>query len=116
MKGILKEIKKVECKAKNGSKFTKIEFICDVKVNDKGDVKTLRGSYGEDFARKYFAFCNVKTKDLVGKEVGCTLSKRQYENNGERRIISYIKYLNILDKEGNAILIPKEDSGEDLDF
>ena len=116
MKGVLKEIKKIDLKSKNGQKFSKIEFTCDVKVNDKGDIKTLKGNYGEDFAKKYFGFCNVKTKDLIGKDVECILAKREWEKDGVRRITTYIKYLNVLDENGKVILLPKEETNEELDF
>lgn len=116
MKGILREIKIVECKGKSGAKFNLVEFKCDVKVNDKGDVKTLKGSYGEEFARKYFTYCGVKTKNLIGKEVEVVVAKRSYEKDGEQRVISYIKYLNVLDAEGKAIYLPKEDTDNEIDF
>ena len=116
MKGTLKTIKRVECKTSKGTKFNKIEFECDVVMNDKGDVRTFRGSYGEEFARKYFTFCGVKTADLIGKQVECKLAKKEYEYNGERRVSTYIKYLNVLDAEGKAIYLPKENKDEALDF
>lgn len=116
MKGILKEIKKIECKTKEGKKFSLVEFKCDVKINDKGEIKTLRGSYGEEFAKKYFTFCGVKTKDLVGKTVDVVIGKRTYTNDeGEERTVNFIKYLNVLDEEGNPIRLPKDDETE-LDF
>jgi hypothetical protein len=63
MKGILREVKLIECKNEAGAKFKLVEFKADVKINDRGDVKTLKGSYGEEFAKKYFTYCGVKTKD-----------------------------------------------------
>ena len=56
MKGILREVKLIECKNEAGAKFKLFEFKADVKINDKGDVKTLKGSYGEEFAKKYFTY------------------------------------------------------------
>lgn len=116
MKAILKSIKRKEYKTSKGTKFTKVEFTCDVKMNDEGDVKTLKGSYGEEFARKYFTHCGVLTKDLVGKEVEVTVAKKSFESEGEMRTYNYIKYINVLDKEGKPIYLPKEDGNEGLDY
>ena len=116
MKGILKSIKRKEYKTSKGTKFSKVEFTCDVKVNDNGDVKTMKGSYGEEFARKYFTHCGVLTKDLIGKEVEVTTAKKSFEAEGEMRTYEYIKYLNVLDSEGKAIYLPKENKEDALDY
>jgi hypothetical protein len=116
MKGILKSIKRVEYKTSKGTKFSKVEFTCDVKMNEQGDVKTLKGSYGDEFARKYFTYCGILTKDLIGKEVEVTVAKKSFEAEGEMRIFNYIKYLNVLDAEGKAIYLPKEDKEDTLDY
>lgn len=116
MKGTLKKIELREFTTKDKRNFKKVEFTCDVNIDEKGTIKTLKGSYSEDYAKKYFAYCGVKTKDLIGQQVDCVISKRAYENDkGEQRIINFIRFLNVLDKEGNPILMPKE-SQEDLDF
>ena len=117
MKGTLKKIElKTYSTKDNKRSFSKVEFTCDVQIDDKGSIKTLKGSYSEDFARKYFAFCNVKTKDLIGQQVDCVISKRAYENDkGEERIVNFIRFLNVLDANGKPIVMPK-DSQETLDF
>lgn len=117
MKGTLKKIELKEYTTKDNKRsFRKVEFTCDVAVDEKGTIKTLKGSYSEDYAKKYFAYCNVKTKDLIGQSVDCVLSKRAYENDkGEERIVNFIRFLNVLDKEGKPIIMPK-DTQEDLDF
>lgn len=116
MKGKLKKIEIKELKTKDGKKFKKVEFTCDVAVDDKGTIRTLKGSYSEEFARKYFAYCEVKTKDLIGKEVECITAKRAYQNDkGEERITQFIRFLNVLDTDGNPIIMPKEDTTP-LDF
>lgn len=116
MRGIIKKFELRTCETKDKkNKFKLLEFVVDVKINDKGDIKTLKGSYGEEYARKYFAFCGVKTKDLIGKEVEVSLAKREYEKEGERRTINYIKYMNVLDENGEAIYMPKDDE-EGVDF
>lgn len=115
MKAKLKKIEKREFKTKDGKKFTKIEFTCDVIMDAKGTIKTLKGSYSEDFARRYFEYCGVKTKDLIGEEVEVVLAKRSYQNEkGEDKTITFIKFLNVL-RDGKAIIIPKEET-EELDF
>jgi hypothetical protein len=116
MKGILKSIKRKEYKTAKGTKFSKVEFTCDVKMNEEGDVKTLKGSYGEEFARKYFTHCGILTKDLVGKEVEVTVAKKSFESEGEMKTYQYIKYLNVLDKDGKAIYLPKENKEDTLDY
>lgn len=117
MLGTLKKIEMIECQTKDGKKkFKKVEFTCDVKIDDKGNIKTLKGSYSEEFARKYFNYCNVKTKDIIGKEVECITAKREWENDkGEKRITTFIRFINILNEEGNPIIMPKEGTTE-LDF
>ena len=69
MKATLKKIELKELKTKDGKKFNKVEFTCDVKIDDKGTIKTLKGNYSEDYAKHYFKYCGVLTKDLMGKEV-----------------------------------------------
>lgn len=116
MRGIVKKFELRTCETKDKkNKFKLLEFVVDVKINDKGDIKTLKGSYGEEYARKYLAFCGVKTKDLIGKEVEVSLAKREYEKDGERRTINYIKYMNVLDENGEPIYMPKDDE-EGVDF
>ena len=116
MRGIVKKFELRTCETKDKkNKFRLLEFVVDVKINDKGDIKTLKGSYGEEYARKYLGYCGVKTKDLIGKEVEVSLAKREYEKEGERRTINYIKYMNVLDENGKAIYMPKDDE-EGVDF
>lgn len=115
MKGIVKKIELKECQTKDKkNKFKVLEFTCDITMNDKGEIKTLRGSWGEEYARKYLAYCEMKSKELIGKEVDCTIAKRQYEVEGETRTINFIKYMNIIDKNGDSIYLPKDD--EEIDF
>lgn len=117
MIGTLKKIELRECQKKDTKqKFKIVEFTCDVKVDDKGNIKTLKGSYSEEFAKKYFAYCEVKTKDLIGKDVDCVTAKREWENDkGEKRIVTFIRFMNVLDEYGNPIVMPKEGT-EVLDF
>lgn len=104
------EIKKGENK---GKKFKKLDFTVDVLVDPKkGEVKTRSGSMSEDYARRYFAYCNTTTAETIGKTVNVVLAKRQYEVDGEKRTIEYVKYLNLLDENGNPIIMPKSDASE----
>lgn len=97
MKAVLKEIKS------GVSRFDKktpvVEFACDVTKED-GSKELVHGSFSEQYARDYFTFCNVKTKDLVGKEV---------------EVVMEIKFMNVLDSDGKPIRMPKRNSNE-LDF
>lgn len=112
MKGKIKKIEVKEVVAKETkNKFTIVEFTCDVIINDKGELKTARGSWGADYAKKYLEYCGgLKLKELLNKDVDCTLSKRVYTNaNGEERVATFIKYMNLLDDSGEKIVMPKED-------
>lgn len=116
MEAILKRIELKEYQTRDGRKFKKVEFECDVEDSNHL-IKTLKGSYSEEFARKYFEFCGVKTKDIIGKQVDCVVSKKAYENgNGEKRIYQFIRFLNLLDSDGKPIRMPREDSNIELDF
>ena len=112
--GIVKKIEMLELKTHEGKKFKKVEFVCDV-TDAKGYVKTLKGSYGEEYARRYFKYCEIETKDLIGKKVGVVLAKRSYEKDGEQHIVQFIRFMNVLDKDGNAIIMPR-DNEQPMDF
>jgi hypothetical protein len=66
----------------------------------------------EDYARRYFAFCKTTTAETIGKTVNVVLAKRQYEKDGEKRTIEYVKYLNLLDENGNPIIMVNSDASE----
>lgn len=116
MNAILRKIEKKEIQKKDSKqKFEILEFTCDVKINEKGDIKTLRGKYGIEFARKYFEYCGVKTRDVVGKKVDVSIAKRTYETSeGEERTISYIRFMNVLNEKGEPIIMPKEENSIDF--
>jgi len=97
MRAVLKMIKSAV--SKYDKKTPIVEFACDVKKED-GSTELVYGSFSEKYARDYFQHCNVKTKDLVGKEVEVSME---------------IKYMNVLDADGKPIRMPKKDSSE-LDF
>lgn len=115
MKGILKKVELKEYKTKEGKKFKKFNFEVDVNYKDE-EVKTLKGSYGEQFAREYFTKCNIKVKELIGKEVGVVLAKKFIEReDGSKYSYEYIKFLNVLDENGKPVVFKKEENGE-IDF
>lgn len=114
MKGIVKKVNLKEYKTKDGRTFKKFNFEVDVEMPN-GDIKSRKGSYSEDFAKRYFGYCKVKAKDLVGKEVSVALGKKMIEVEGEKRSYEYIRFLNCLDKDGNSIIMPSTNETE-IDF
>lgn len=117
MKGILKSIKLRNVKTKDNKNFDVIDYVVDVVTDEaKQEVKTYKGNMSVEYAKKYFAFANTRTSDQIGKEVGVVLAKRMYEKDGEQRTITYIKYLNLLDEDGKAIIMNKKEGDEALDF
>ena len=115
MKGILKKVELKEFKKEDGKKFKKVEFEVDVIIKD-GVVKTLKGNYSETYARDYFTKAGTKLKDLVGKEVGVVLAKKNFTgNDGLQHIYEYVKFINVLDKDGNPIVF-KNETKVDIDF
>ena len=111
MKGIIKKFELKQFESKDGKKFKKLIATVDVKLNDRGDIKTVKGSFSEDYARKYFKYCGVTTKDLVGQDVDVSLAKRLYtDDEGNERQVTYAKFINVLDENGYSIIMPKDDA------
>ena len=109
MKATVKNFKIRKVDTKDGKQFEMLDYTCDVQINDKGEIKTLKGSMSTEYARKYFAYCGVKTTELINKTVDVVVSKRKYENaNGEERTTTFIKYLNVLNTDGSPIVMPKD--------
>lgn len=121
MEAVLRKIELKQCEVKKGDnkgkKFKVLDFEVDVLVNaEKGEIKTRKGSMSEDYARRYFGYCKVKTTEAIGKTVDVVLSKRRYTNkDGEERTIEFVKYLNLLDEAGEPIIMPKADA-QDIGF
>lgn len=115
MKAKLLNVTIKNCVVKNGEnkgkKFDMLDYTVEI-VNDKGDVKTRKGSMSVEYARKYFAYCGVKTSDVVGGTVEVVLAKRRYEIDGEERTTEYVKFLNCVDENGKAIIMRKEEEKE----
>lgn len=117
MKGILKSISKRTVKTKDNKTFDVVDFVVDVITDEaKQEVKTYKGNMSIEYAKKYFAFAGTTTRDQIGKEVEVVLSKRIWEKDGEQRTVTFIKYLNLLNEDGKAIIMNKKESDDALDF
>jgi hypothetical protein len=113
MKGIIRKIDLVERKKKNGGTFKQIVFTVDVVVDeDKKTIKTRSAYLNEDYAKKYANYVGKSSAEMIGSQVQVVLEKRMYEKDGVEKISETIKYLNFLDKEGQPIIMPKEDAKE----
>ena len=117
MKGILKKVELKEFTNKTkGNKFSKVIVSVDCE-KDNGDIITLRGDMSEDYARKYFKYCETTTKDAIGREVEIVTARRKYVADNVERVYTYIKYMNFLDKDGKPIIMKKDESqAQELDF
>lgn len=116
MKATITKIMKKECTTTDGKKFSVIDIKCDVVINDKGDVRSLTSSMSMDYAKKYFNYCNVTSKQAIGMTVSVVAAKKVFKTkDDEERTYNYIKFLNFLDSEGNPIIMPK-DNDENIGF
>lgn len=119
MKGVIKKVESVTREIKNGErageKFSQIIITADVDYGN-GDVKTLKASMSTEYAVKYFTQCGVSSSQLIGMECECSVARRKFKTeDGEDRYYNYIKYLNLLDEDGERILL-KDEAVEDLPF
>lgn len=116
MKGKLLSINFVTLVAQKGEnrgkKFSLMKFKVEVEVNSsKREIKTYDGSMSVEYARKYFAYCNLTSKDAIGKPVEVTLRSRKFTaQDGVERTFTEVKYLNFLDESGDPIRLPKDDT------
>lgn len=120
MKAIIKNIAKKTITTKDGRKFDKIVISADVVINDKnGEVRTYKSEMSVDYAKRYFAFCGLSSKELPGRECDVTLRKREFQTKeGETRYVTEIKYLNMIGADGLPVIMKNktEESAEDLGF
>ena len=108
MKAIIRQVSMKQVQCKDGRKFDKVVIRCDV-VKDEDRVFTRTAEMSVDYAKKYFAHCGFSSADLPGRVCEVTLQKRMFKDaNGVDRVIESIKYLNMLDEEGNPIILRKE--------
>lgn len=117
MKATIKKISQKNIKTTTGKQFSKFVIECDVVMNDKGEIRSYRSEMSMEYAKKYFTYCEVGSKDLIGRPCEVTLRKRAYTTaDGEDRTITEIKYLNLLDHEGKPIIMPSENAASAADF
>lgn len=117
MKATIKRIAKKDIATKSGKKFSKFVVEADVVVNENGEIRTYRSEMSMDYAKAYFEYCGVSSKDLVGRHCDVTLRKRAFTTaDGQERYVTEIKYLNLLDAEGKSIIMPSAKTTTDTDF
>ena len=116
MLAILKAIKKQSFKTKDNKSFSKVCFTVAVKVDDNDTVHEYSGSYGIDFAKRYFdrvkTITGKKITDFIGQEVNVML-ERKYRNE---KFFSIVKYLNFFDNDGKLIFPFENNTNEDDDI
>lgn len=122
-KGLLRNVHKIVITPKEGPKFEKLEFEVDVFIDEK-NVKNMTGSYSLTFAQRYFDYARTitgkKSTDYIGEIVELETAKRRYtEDDGTIKVVNYIKFINVLDEEGNPIILRNEavqKSKDDIGF
>lgn len=120
MKGIIKSLKLNQYEAKKGEnkgkKFKKFDFVVEVTTDEaKNTVKDMKGSMSEEYGRRYFKeACGFSsTSEVIGKECEVTTQKRKWEDSdGNSRTVTEVKYLHILDDEGHALYLPKDEDDD----
>lgn len=117
MKAIIRRVYKKTVTGKDGRQFDRICIDCNVIMNEKGDTLSRTAEMSVDYALKYFAHCGLTSKDLPGKVCDVTLMKRTFEDaQGQTRTFQSIKYLNMLDENGERIILNRADPKNDLGF
>ena len=116
MKAIIRKVELKKITTTEGKKFDRIEITCDVFVDEK-NVRSRRASMSVDYAKKYFAHCGLSSADLPGKLCEVTLRKRSFtdKTTGELRVMEEIRYLNMLDENGEPIILRPE-ADKDMPF
>lgn len=110
MKGILKKIELKEfTKSSNNQKFKRVQVTVDVE-NEHGDIRTLKGTMSEDYAKRYFKFCGETTKTALGKPVEVVTARKKFVVENAERIYTYIKFMNFVNDKGEPIIMPKDDA------
>lgn len=112
MNATITKILKKDCTTSDGKKFSVLDITCNVLWDEeRGEIKQLKSSMSLDYAKKYFEYCHITTKDAIGKKVNVIVSKKEFtKKDGTNRIYTFIKYLNFLDENNNPIIMPKEES------
>lgn len=118
MKATIKRVYMKHITTQTGKKFDKVLIECDCIVDDRGTLKTYKSEMSTDYAKKYFAHCGLTSKQLPGMPCEVTLRRRAFTGkDGKPGACTEIRYLNMLDSEGNPIIMAAaEDASEDLGF
>ena len=118
MKAIIRKVGIKHITTTTGKKFDKIVIECDCIVDDKGTIKTYKSEMSPDYAKRYFGYCGLSSSQLPGKECEVTLRRRAFTSpDGKLGAVTEIKYLNMLDANGNPIIMRQETtSTEDIGF
>lgn len=118
MKATIKKVSMKHITTQSGKKFDKVVITCDVVTDERGTLKTYNSEMNPDYAKRYFRHCGLTSKDLPGMPCDVILRRRAFtDKDGRDGAVTEIRWLNMLDKEGKPIIMPKEEtSTEDLGF
>lgn len=113
MKAIIRKITMKKVNTKDGRQFDKIRIECDCIEPETNRVRTRAAEMSLEYAKDYFNYCGISSKQAIGMEVSVTMQKRAFNDaNGELRTFEEIKYVNFLDENGNAIIMNKKEECE----
>ncbi|MFI3297341.1 MAG: hypothetical protein R3Y59_06900 [bacterium] len=106
MKATIKTIEKKIVNTKNGEiEKADVTFAVDIK-----------GSFFVDFLRKLCADNNITSAELLNREVAVSLDSTVYTNDeGKDFNYFFVKYINLLDDNGNVIFNKKITKTEEND-
>ena len=100
---------------------TKFEvFKVSVRINgEKQGLKDLKATFSKEYGLKYFRdFCKVTSRELIGKPCKCTVIKKAFtveeEDEVKEVFCNEIKYLNLVDSEGNALIMTENENKKEL--
>lgn len=121
--GIITNVKqeKFQTKNKNNEKDFKpktFEIIkISVRVNcGESGLKDLNARLSKDYAIKYFKeFLGLSSKELINKECVCTIIRKEFTtSNGDSAICNEVKFINLINEKGEAIIMPSEEEVEEI--
>lgn len=109
MKATIRKIYTKTITPNNGKDpFKKLVFECEVITDSKGTVKTMKAEMSPEYAVEYFnKYLGYNSAQLIGKECHAVVQKRTFEAENEVRYVYEIKYLNMIDEQGNPIIMNK---------
>lgn len=120
--GIITSIDLKSFTRKDEKKTTFEVFKVSVRVNGEGQgLKDITTTFSKEYGIKYFRdFCKVSSKELIGRACKVLIIKKSFDytdNNGEDKsgICNEIKYLNLIDNDGNLMIMnEKTEAQKDL--